>query len=244
METNRTFYLKQTPRPELTWNDIFLPLKVPDNCPPPSNISEIVQIILEEPEEKYLNETHLYISGCLCPLPGKGKTNIMGHMEMAEVAELLFLMKPDIYREEMQILSHLPFLTVPYDAVHVRRGDKITEVPSTPTPKYCQSIKGDKPVFIASDSFQNIEELKQNCTNWKETWQIIDPRYVQLRNGYFDNIKIGKEWSYEKKLDSYKMFLAEVIMMRYAQIFVGTGTSNVWQWIHVLRGTNRSISLD
>jgi len=51
-------------------------------------------------------------------------------------------------------------------------------------------------------------------------------------------------WSREDRIFWYEMFLAELTMMRFAKTFVGTGTSNVWQLVRVLRDGEKIETLD
>jgi len=89
------------------------------------------------------------------------------------------------------------------------------------------------PVFIAADTIWSVEEVKRARRNW-EIWYINIPRYEKLRQGNFSHHDFHL-WPLDDRIYFYKMFLAELTMMRFAYSFVGTGTSNVWQLVRVLR---------
>jgi len=138
--------------------------------------------------------------------------------------------------------------------MHVRRGDKIigmsAEAKAKTAEEYCKGLEklvGDdnitEPVFIAAESMSSIEDIKKARENW-EIWYIDIPRYANLRQGNFSHHDFLKSWTIEDRVYFYKMFLAEITMMRFAHSFVGTGSSNVWQLIRILRNLERILSLD
>jgi len=244
MHTNRTLFVNRLDGTKFVlWEDVFEPIS-PDCTYPPHGF----EIKPNTPEKDLENITNTFFFGCGCPLWNKGRPEFMSAVFMAKAAELVLRMNPKTEQDIMSIISTFPDIsTTKYDAIHIRRGDKVfgptAEAGFIPTLKYCPTVSPTEPVFVAADSTDSIADAKANCTMWTEMWSITDPRYLKLRTGFFAQKTIS-EWAVSTKLDSFKMFLAELTMMRHARKFVGTGTSNVWQLVYALRGGVNCGSLD
>jgi len=120
---------------------------------------------------------------------------------------------------------------------------------NTKAEEYCRGVEKvagttniTDPVFIAADSITSIEEVKNARKNWI-IWYINIPRYERLRQGNFSHGAFFR-WEKEDRIYFYKMFLAEITMMRFAHTFVGTGSSNVWQLLCVMRNGVNTLTLD
>jgi len=89
----------------------------------------------------------------------------------------------------------------------------------------------------------NIKETQEICTKWSKILYINDPRYTELRSGSYSAAKIAG-FNLTQGIDSFKVFMAEVILMSRSKKFVGTGSSGVWQLIYMLRGAKETGTLD
>jgi len=212
----------------------------------------MVDIRRDEKFEQWEKFDHLFFFGCGCPFWENGHDELIGDVTYgAKSAELVWRMLPEVQDDVVRIVHDSAFehyLTEPYYAVHIRRGDKVfgstAEARFIPTEDYCRTLPyGEVPVFIASDSIQNIEEVLQICKDWKNILYIKDPRYRDLRTGNF-SAQIISPWDFERQFTSFKVFLAEVVLMTRSKSFVGTGTSGVWQLIYMMRGAKDIAAMD
>ena len=129
-----------------------------------------------------------------------------------------------------------------YVAIHVRRGDKASEVALQSLQKYVDAVKilNTSNVFIATDDGGVIETLRE----------MLAPRKVYFTTGSEERrghsqLKLnqaGMKRNYMKTIT----LLAELEIIRRADYFVGTFSSNVGRLAHILRegDARTSISLD
>jgi hypothetical protein len=113
-------------------------------------------------------------------------------------------------------------------------------------------------LFVISDNIDAIEETIRDCSN-RTILSFKDiPDYILVRNQsllfiYPSPLLIFKgiwkmsdvfQSSKEFKMKSFKAFLMEVTIAKYANIFLGTGSSGVWQLINVFRAQRLTFTLD
>lgn len=122
-----------------------------------------------------------------------------------------------------------------YAAIHIRRGDKITEHDYVPASAYIQYLRCLNPVskfvFVASDESTITKELQDLAPE-------LDFRSLNLPTSRGYNHKHFSSLPEEKKLDKIYDLLAEIEICRDAQTFLGSNTTNVSIFIKMLRGGN------
>lgn len=130
----------------------------------------------------------------------------------------------------------------PYVAMHVRRGDKQREVRLPALASYARAVNvlspKHMPVFVATDDGAVIKPLKEllpgrqfyflGSTPWRKGHLQKQLNRHYLKTNYNEVINL----------------LTEMEILRRAEIFVGTYSSNLGRFVHVLRRGMRSISLD
>lgn len=132
-----------------------------------------------------------------------------------------------------------------YIGVHVRRGDKRKEVPLIPLRRYAEAVRklvkdAKVPVFIAGDDGTSVRALRELLSGWK----ILAVRGAEGRTGH-DQARMNRGYmkrNYERVVE----LLAEIEALAGSSVFVGTFSSNLGRFVHVLREGegNSSVSLD
>jgi len=157
------------------------------------------------------------------------------------IIQSIWHFNPVAHKKVLKIKQSLKIQT-PYVGLHIRRGDKHTEVVFKSVEEYL--IKVNKitkqlnfPVFIATDDQRVLNEIKK-----------ISPKrplyYFQYpeRNGFdmADFSSLNKE----HQNDNIIQLLAEVDMLINADLFVGTFTSNVGMFIAMARDGKEIYGVD
>jgi hypothetical protein len=130
-----------------------------------------------------------------------------------------------------------------YVGVHVRRGDKVKEVPNVPLPTFLKAIDAvappEMPVFIASDDGATIRAFKAITRR-----QVLALPSAVHRIGHVQ--QITNRIAPKAKADVVDELFAEMHALVRAEWFVGTFSSNMGRLVHVLRSQSpeTSISLD
>lgn len=149
------------------------------------------------------------------------------HGRLKEAAQVIVNM---IYRPNYMLQNHITktrkSLKLPekYAAINVRRGDKNTEFDFVETNTFIEAIKKQttlKDIFIFTDDFSVIEELKKNqeIANFK-LFYLVD----EDERGYVHSNFIHLSFK-EKKERLLKMFTS-VEIMNNAEISFGSYTNN------------------
>lgn len=128
-----------------------------------------------------------------------------------------------------------------YVAVHVRRGDKITESPYVDLEKYVEMMDQHgligMPIFLATDDIRVRKDFKDILGN------NIDIRFFDgvQQAGYdqtcFNSMDKARRWQ------DTVMFMFELDMMRDASFFVGASPSNVFYWTRYRRGNQNMLDI-
>ena len=142
------------------------------------------------------------------------------------------------YREEVVegILDLKQRLELPknneYVAVHIRRGDKITEASYTELEFYAEALHEhalDKlPIYIATDDHSVIKNLQCILGN---NFSIIEP--ITKKFGY-DQAKFNHQSSLKRWEDTL-FFLFELDVMINSLTFMGSSSSNIFYWVRYNR---------
>jgi len=251
LQTNRTLFLEQfnddQHHPDFTtWDEFFLPLTRPDCVRP--QLAQRTTIVQTELLEKYNNVQHVQYDGCACPI-NRNDFDVQKYFNpewMAKASDIIFRMNNTTKSKVMKLVfqEYPNFLKIPYNAIHIRRGDKMLDASPVATEKYCQAVSPNLPLFIVGDSMTSVEDGIKECN---KTFKVIHyfkgPEYIAARAG---NFSMANNWqaSHDLKALKFTMFLAELVIMTNAHTFVGTGTSNVWQMVAALRANKNTITLD
>ena len=129
------------------------------------------------------------------------------------------------YNEETQkrIDELIAPLNLPkeYAAIHVRRGDKATEIQHTPIQAYMEKLGGKyHNLFVASDDYSVVEEVRKLYPD-QQVWTLCTP----AERGY-DQAKADAESPEEKEKNRIVLFAIMEVLNR-ATKFVGTYSSNM-----------------
>ncbi len=136
------------------------------------------------------------------------------------------------YDEVSCVLSrmHLPRR---FFAMHIRRGDKHKEFAFVSLERYIDAVNSlsDEclPLFIASDDFSVVDHLRRALPN-REIFSFADP----CANGY-DNPSYNMLPPQTRRMLTVALF-ADLEILRRAEVFIGTQTSNIGWMINSFRG--------
>lgn len=131
-----------------------------------------------------------------------------------------------------------------YVGVHVRRGDKRKETPNIPIEKYAEAVRmlsgWDEPVFMSSDDGAAVTELRALLPGRR----VLAVSGSSARTGH-DQVEMNRRYL-KRNYGRVVELLAEVEALAEARVFVGTFSSNLGRFVHVLRKgeANSSVSLD
>ena len=151
--------------------------------------------------------------------------------QVKELTDVLWVYNQRVRKAIEQINAPVD-LTQPYDAIHVRRGDKITEVPHVPLSRYVDALReshGMRRIFVATDDSRVVDELRQ-----------LLPRHHlftspgSIGTGY-DQPTFNR-LSTEERFNRTVQFIAELEVLRGAGTFIGSSPSNVYYLLRHLRG--------
>ena len=176
-----------------------------------------------------------YSNPSLKLIPNAEKTNLLyglSEKDICEKAKRFFQWTPSFASQ----LATLP--VTPTIGVHIRAGDKITtkEMLAISIDTYIQTIasltKEPNPiVFVMSDTFQRIEELKQRVREKGLKWEIHHFPPLSLKE------HVQLEFNLQSKEEKYKSFLqfmSELQVMRECPSLVCSLSSNVGRWLYMV----------
>lgn len=137
-----------------------------------------------------------------------------------------------------------------YVGVHVRRGDKITEVPHTPIEQYADAVArlceqvGAKKVFLASDDDSIFGELQEVLRQTHEFELVQQPRLpadaYKLRGGPARMLQVANAVE-----EAERNILVDVGILAHADGFVGTASSGIGRFVYFMRDpASPAVSLD
>lgn len=160
----------------------------------------------------------------------------------------------DFHKEIKSIVSELN-LPKSFSCFHIRRGDKVGEKLYTWTQKtgrteskrfeFCDYLKhceDIKTIFIMTDDFRCIQEAREYINNNNLPHKILHLT-SEFQDGHSETLNIQNDRSYSKQ--ELVQFFSEIEIAKFADIFVGTYTSNVYRYIMNTCTTNtKFVSLD
>ncbi|MCF8262052.1 MAG: hypothetical protein K9J12_14850 [Melioribacteraceae bacterium] len=113
-------------------------------------------------------------------------------------------------------------LPLKYASVHIRRGDKFTEVDFLPVSIYIEKLKKHteiKSVFVFTDDYSIIEELQNNYPEFIY-YCLVEKNEKGYVHGEF--VKMGEKEKEKKQLS----LLASMEIICESECFIGTYTAN------------------
>jgi hypothetical protein len=130
-----------------------------------------------------------------------------------------------------------------YVGVHIRRGDKVKEVPSVPIARFIEAIDiiapPHMPLFVASDDGATVRALREMTQR-----RVLALPHSEKRIGHLQ--RSVNRIAAKHKPDLVHEILADIQALTRASWFIGTFSSNMGRLVHVLRDQppETSISLD
>lgn len=127
-----------------------------------------------------------------------------------------------------------------YVALHVRRGDKITETTFIDTKEYIKTLQQHsncKRIFVATDDFAIFRELQTTYPDY-EFFTLSR----EERHGY-DQRTFETYPPQQKESEMYNLF-ADIEMLANAEYFVGTLSSNIGMYLYWRMPEGRCIGVD
>lgn len=127
-----------------------------------------------------------------------------------------------------------------YVGVHIRRGDKITEAPNSSITKYMKAIEAQtdcKKIFVATDDYTVYEELCAAYPDYHFFTLTGKNKKGYQQNDFNDALP---EMRYEETIALF----ADVEMLTEAELFVGTFSSNVGQYMLIRRNGKNCCMID
>ena len=139
-----------------------------------------------------------------------------------------------------------------YIGIHIRKGDKKEEAPDIPLEEYINKIgqifqegkQISKEIFVASDDFQVIGQLRQLKAEW--TFLSLYDDHLQSFKTLGHYQKTFNRLSKEQKLNETRLLMCELQMLINAQYVLCGMSSNVCRLVQILRYQDPStaISMD
>jgi len=251
MSINRTLFVCGDSPQNLLWEEFFLLL--PTSCQPPPPVilgpksewhDEQLQggHVYSSNINQIFNISHVWLIGWTCPINEAIPTE-----RAHKMAQLIWRLNENTIKEIELILSKFPrWSTTIYHSFHIRCGDKLwgpmAEARPIELKKYCEALehalgvkKITDPVFIAADSINSIEKIKQIRPDWT-IWYIDDPEFQKLRAGNFTHSHLVN-WPLEDRRKWQMLLLSELTMIKWSKLFIGTESSNIWRLVNQLRPT-------
>ena len=139
--------------------------------------------------------------------------------------------------------AELGFEDAPYIAIHIRRGDKRTEVEHAQTSDYIAkldeiNVTGITNIFLASDDYDAVQDFV-----------ALAPKGLNIKTFCKETSRGGySQYFFDKQLSASRFadtmdLLAEIDIMRNADDFIGTFTSNIGRTVSFLRPTQETHSI-
>jgi len=154
---------------------------------------------------------------------------------------IVYRYNPDVYdrvRERDDLLSNFQ----PFVGIHVRRGDKIKETKLIPVNRYFEKFLTIEPkmksVFIATDSYEVVDEFKSLCP---ESVRVVS--FCQPVNMGYSQTQFNGQKPLCKK-EQMICFLTDLHFLAKSTCFIGTYSSNIARIVALFIGREACSSLD
>ena len=178
-------------------------------------------------------DVHEYVK-----IPG---TNIKGSCIdcLRIINQTIYRLNPEIMKE---ITSRKKKLQLPsnYVGVHIRRGDKKTEIPDTLTDNYInklEDITDIRDCFVATDDYRVITELKNKYTSWN-FYTLTPEKNLGYSQKKYNNA--SRKTKYNNLLDLF----TDIEISSNSKFFVGTLSSNIGMYLYLRLPKGRFIGID
>ncbi len=239
---------------EKGWADYFEPF-----CPEPDEVD--AKRIVESIEFRHDGDKTDFnrLRGFMPEVLSFGQTHLRGFQEiLAFFTTMIFRPTPDcqVMIDELTASLNLPD---EYDAIHVRRGDKVgDEDVYYPVEEYLDGLgplSAGRTVFVMSDAWEAVQQVRDHLDELGTSVRVVT--LVQPDRTGFDVWKLrrgepfigeGKQQS-DKQLEKYyvrdntRMLIAETLIAAGAKRFVSTWLSNVGRTVWFLHPQRQNCKL-
>jgi hypothetical protein len=151
-----------------------------------------------------------------------------------ELMDMMWVLNEETRAE---VDAHIAAINPPkhFSAVHIRRGDKVTEYPYVPISKYVDALLRLEDeigaVFVATDDHSVVSELAEQLPH-----HVFSSGATDLAG--YDQQTFNRAQPSERRNQTIR-FLAEFEMMKRATHFIGDPTTNVAALASFFRGEER-----
>jgi hypothetical protein len=219
--------------------------------------NDYYQPFCKEYNEEMSHNVTIFCRACI---PGKFMKEILAHrpdrielgfLKLTGFSNILYFFMNMVARPNQQILTAFQYaqkninLPTAYNAIHIRRGDKVGwEDTFYPVSSYINQILkspfSNLPIFIMSDDYQAIIELKAELckrglknslytlckqeSNGFDVWDLRKKLNAYNHSNIIDNTQVD---FHAHVFENGKNLIIETLIAAKAKIFVGTLKSNV-----------------
>ena len=146
----------------------------------------------------------------------------------SELIRLVYVFNTDTRKEIDKLLESIS-LPQEYYALHIRRGDKVTEVPLYAEEEYLkQAITNTKDIYIHSDSYEVVETIRKRYPGLN-IYSLTDRNYT----GYIHKDFVKLEPNERRKI-MINLF-ANIEIFCKSEVFIGSIDSNPGMFVWMSR---------
>jgi hypothetical protein len=156
----------------------------------------------------------------------------------SEIIKSLWKLHPDIQTRINNIRNELQLYN--YIAIHIRRGDKISELASgeyTPLTSFYNSIEINKQQLNTSKIFVMSDDISimKNLTEDRPDWEFVSVDGTFNNNVSFNQGIFNDQNMFDRQEDGISLVI-QIELMRLADHVICTHSSNICRVISILRG--------
>jgi len=156
-----------------------------------------------------------------------------------EIVGLTWRFQPDVSEQISSIIKQAQ-LPANYLGVHIRGGDKIKEYHGNPPADYMNKLKNlsrIRDVLVMTDDYRIFQRLCSDYPDWR-FYTLENPAQQGYRH------RANKRKTVCEKRKDYIRFFAGVEMMKRADYFVGTYSSNIGVFLAMAMQPERCHAVD
>jgi len=157
----------------------------------------------------------------------------------SKLSNMVWKFQPAVEKQINQIQSMIS-VNEPYIGFHIRRGDKQKETPFIAVEDYIKKAKETTSIrlaFIATDDYSVYKQLSNQFTDWK---------FITLSESHdkgYDQISQTRKSKIQIRDEMIRLF-AEIEILRKAEYFFGTFSSNISLFLAMHMPADRCIGVD
>jgi hypothetical protein len=159
-----------------------------------------------------------------------------------QISNAIWVLHPQV-ASRLQSYRDRAALRVPYLAVHVRRGDKISEAPYTPVDAYLRVLRtlapssaSKLPLYLATDDIRIVDEFRTALP----AWEVINVAAMHSLGHHESRFNAA---SPEQRWEQTVFLLFELEVMKNAHWFIGASPSNIYFLTRYRRANERIIDV-